>query len=550
MEEWYKKELLFQGTQKFSSYIKDELQINNKSMLDDFTSHATVAGATFFNKCWSTAVLFSKLLEREYQFNDPSFIRILPHPLFLLVGHTPSTDEYILANKLSLIVPKNEYESLYDELNAKHGSYNIPKYNIARLYLSILLDLIRWFTINNQTTLFSYDIINDAVTLRVNCLRTGKCSNFLQLLNMNLDLENQLSIIVGNCSYNTFKNRGKYLDMDDFMHTTFFSQTTTHSGSCRYDEHQLVTNDDSPVESDSNYKDAEFSISEDVVHTSVSVENDNDALVEQLGLNVETIEPACDDESVVNVEHNDLGNETEIPSPDDDDEEGNKTELETESECSSDDDVEESNNVVGNSTDLDHQILDKVTKTDVEVEESNDVVGTCSELDNQILDDGNENTLKIVKNSFMVPNPKTNRSILLLGMSTVDVQESASIKGTSNNLHELSTTTAKQCVAENIISTTDGRDLARINCIRIYAKTNVYTVSLVNTNPTKDLSSNPTVYDSNRHLNADYNCRNFVPSLQEKFRVGNDHVQFEEIALDYFYMPSVSCILSNLCSVL
>ena len=48
MEEWYKKELLFQGTQKFSSYIKDELQINNKSMLDDFTSHATVAGATFF----------------------------------------------------------------------------------------------------------------------------------------------------------------------------------------------------------------------------------------------------------------------------------------------------------------------------------------------------------------------------------------------------------------------------------------------------------------------------------------------------------------------
>ena len=48
MEEWYKKELLFQGSQKFSSYIKDELQINNKSMLDDFTSHVTVAGATFF----------------------------------------------------------------------------------------------------------------------------------------------------------------------------------------------------------------------------------------------------------------------------------------------------------------------------------------------------------------------------------------------------------------------------------------------------------------------------------------------------------------------
>ena len=217
--------------------------------------------------------------------------------------------------------------------------------------------------------------------------------------------------MVINCSYNTFKNRGKYLDMDDFLHTTFFSQTTNHSGSCRYDEHQLAANDGLPVECDSNNNDAEFSISNDVVHTSVSVENDNDALVEQLELNVETIEPACDDELVVNIERNDLENETKTPLPDDNDEEGNETDLETESEFSSDDNVEEFNNVVRNSSDLDHQILDKVTKTDVEVEESNDIVGTCSKLDNQILDDGNENTLKIVKNSFMVANPKTNRSI-------------------------------------------------------------------------------------------------------------------------------------------
>ena len=150
----------------------------------------------------------------------------------------------------------------------------------------------------------------------------------------------------------------------------------------------------------------------------------------------------------------------------------------------------------------------------------------------------------------MVANPKKKTSILLLGMSTVDVQESANIKGTTNNLHELSTTIAKQFVARNIISTTDGRDLAQINCIQIYAKTDVYTVSLVNTNPTKDLLSNPTVYDSNRHLNADYNSRNFVPLLQERFLIGNHQVQFKEIALDYFYMPSVSCVLSNYYSVL
>ena len=47
MEEWHEKELSFQGTHKLCLYIKDELQIINKSMLDDFTSHITVAGATF-----------------------------------------------------------------------------------------------------------------------------------------------------------------------------------------------------------------------------------------------------------------------------------------------------------------------------------------------------------------------------------------------------------------------------------------------------------------------------------------------------------------------
>ena len=107
-------------------------------MLDGFTSHITIAGATFFlNKCWSIAVLFSKLLEREYQFNDPSFTRTLPHPLFLLLCYTPAIDKYIFANKLPLIVPQNEYVSLYNDLKGKDGLYNIPKYNFARLYLSI-----------------------------------------------------------------------------------------------------------------------------------------------------------------------------------------------------------------------------------------------------------------------------------------------------------------------------------------------------------------------------------------------------------------------------
>ena len=56
--------------------------------------------------------------------------------------------------------------------------------------------------------------------------------------------------------------------------------------------------------------------------------------------------------------------------------------------------------------------------------------------------------------------------------------------------------------------------MARINSIKIYGGTEVYTVSLVNTNPTKDSSSNPTVYDNNRHLNADYISQTLLSSLE------------------------------------
>ena len=99
MEQWHKQEFEFQGIHEFSSYIKNEMQIDNKSILDDFISHITIAGATFFNKCWSIAVLFSRFLEFERQSIDKNYTRILPYPLFLLFYNEPETDNYILATK-------------------------------------------------------------------------------------------------------------------------------------------------------------------------------------------------------------------------------------------------------------------------------------------------------------------------------------------------------------------------------------------------------------------------------------------------------------------
>ena len=133
-------------------------------------------------------------------------------------------------------------------------------------------------------------------------------------------------------------------------------------------------------------------------------------------------------------------------------------------------------------------------------------------------------------------------------MSTVDVQETVKTYGCGNITKECLTTMARDCVINQIISTTDGRDLARINYIKCYDKSNVYTVSLVNTNPFLDTSSNPTVYDSTRHLNADYNCRKFLSLLESMLCVGNQKIQFQEIAVDYYHMPAVSSDETNICS--
>ena len=97
MEGWNKKELLYQGTEELRAFIKDEFEFDNKSILDDFTNHATVAGANFINSCWSIGIVFSRLLAREYLDKVGSYHRILPHPLYLLFSHSPETNKYNLA---------------------------------------------------------------------------------------------------------------------------------------------------------------------------------------------------------------------------------------------------------------------------------------------------------------------------------------------------------------------------------------------------------------------------------------------------------------------
>ena len=48
MEGWKEKEFSKQGTEQLRSIIKDALGFDDKSLLDDFSNHMTVVGATFF----------------------------------------------------------------------------------------------------------------------------------------------------------------------------------------------------------------------------------------------------------------------------------------------------------------------------------------------------------------------------------------------------------------------------------------------------------------------------------------------------------------------
>jgi len=84
---------------------------------------------------------------------------------------------------------------------------------------------------------------------------------------------------------------------------------------------------------------------------------------------------------------------------------------------------------------------------------------------------------------------------------------------------------AVECVGRGILTEMDGRDLARCQATEEVAQANVFTVS----------QENAAVYDSGRHMYANFNRGNFCQSLKRTF---GDEVRFHQIILDYFWIPS------------
>ena len=254
MEQWLGKELELQGMQKFSSLLTNKMQIDKKSILDNCIRHITIVGATFFDKCWSTAILFSWLLEFEQQAMDKNYIRHLPHPLFLLLHSEPETYKYTLTVKQSINEPKDEYIRLFDTLLNSAGSYKLPRYSVARLYITVILELLQLFITHNpatlETKLFTYDKNIDCVSLHLSCSRHGRNRHYKELLELNLNLEIQLSNIVEECPYNKFNNRPKGITMEAFVIATFFNQRTNSPGNVDYDEGKQVIDKESQTTED------------------------------------------------------------------------------------------------------------------------------------------------------------------------------------------------------------------------------------------------------------------------------------------------------------
>ena len=58
MEQWHKQEFEFQGIHQFSSDIKNVIQIDNNSVIHDFISHISIAGATFLTNVGQQRLYF------------------------------------------------------------------------------------------------------------------------------------------------------------------------------------------------------------------------------------------------------------------------------------------------------------------------------------------------------------------------------------------------------------------------------------------------------------------------------------------------------------
>ena len=275
---------------------------------------------------------------------------------------------------------------------------------------------------NNQTSLFTYDSTNDRVSLHMSYSRQGKCLNNLDLLQLNLYLETQLSNIVGTCSYGKFCNHCKDT-FHEFMNDTILQSTTS------------IVDDDKSV---------------------TNINEDNDGVGNKNDTSQQKLTPRNDGSppTVITVNQN-LNITTKYSTGKVFDVEGDNTTVPSSDDIAKDNNDDRTNQVVTqygedgrNNTDADYSSLDNDDKKKHRTRPSpsnNDTVDNNIEINDQLVTDNKDNEIRNKNNDTSQLGKQ--KSILILGMSTVDVQRTLIKKGISDISDEITLSTAKQCVA-------------------------------------------------------------------------------------------------------
>jgi hypothetical protein len=130
--------------------------------------------------------------------------------------------------------------------------------------------------------------------------------------------------------------------------------------------------------------------------------------------------------------------------------------------------------------------------------------------------------------NILAQRPMGKPKVLLLGISYPSVEVQMEKHGFDKDVlvnKEGTVEQAVECVKRGILTEMDARDLARCVATENECEVDVYTCS-------KEIGA---VYRNDRHAYGDFNGRNFCKSLRDAF--GED-VQFSQIILDYYWMPS------------
>ena len=121
-----------------------------------------------------------------------------------------------------------------------------------------------------------------------------------------------------------------------------------------------------------------------------------------------------------------------------------------------------------------------------------------------------------------VPSNLARRSGNLLAPSVVDDHSSSS--SINSNVAQLSKLDSIiQLVVDKVLNQMDGRDLVRCQATEDLCRVDVYCVS----------QEQGALYRPDRHMDANFNGRNFVKHLKIRFK----GCQFDQILLDYFWIP-------------